>query len=83
MAIVAIKYALKNIEEEAKSMVMEERIKQILSFNENLAFSLLEIVGKFPFPKLLKVMWSLARLERAGLIESKRIGFKKYFHVKK
>ncbi len=64
-------------------MNIEDRIKQLLGFNENLAFSLLEIVGKFPLPRFLKVMWALSRLERAGKIESKRIGFSKYFRIKK
>lgn len=63
-------------------MKIEERIDLILGFNKNLAYSLLELCGKFPWPMYLRVMWALARLEKAGKIKSKRIGFKKYYRIK-
>jgi hypothetical protein len=61
---------------------MKERLEQILAFNGNLAYSLLELAGKFPMPMYFKVMWSLAQLERAGKVESRRIGLKKYYRLK-
>lgn len=63
-------------------MKVEERLSVILGFNKNLAYSLLELVDMFPWPKRLRVLWALARLEKAGLIESKRIGLRKYYHIK-
>ena len=64
-------------------MKVKERLELILGFNENLAYSLLELVSKFPWPTYLRVMWALARLEKAGKVESKRIGFRKYYTIKK
>ncbi len=66
-----------------KSPDVEKRLDIILGFNENLAFSLLELAAKFPAPKLVKVLCALVRLERKGKVESKRIGATKYYSIKK
>ena len=64
-------------------MNIEARLLQVLEFNENLAFSLLELVDKaggrfYPY-RYLKTMWALSRLTRKGLVESKRIGLRRYY----
>jgi len=62
---------------------LEDRIRTFLLLNENLAFSLLELVGRFVgrfrLVQALQLLWSLSRLERKGLIKSKVIGGKKFY----
>jgi hypothetical protein len=66
---------------------IEDRLYQILKFNDNLAFSIIELVDRILcriwLIRYFKVLWALANLERKGLIESKRIGGKKYYTYRK
>ena len=68
-------------------MNIRDRIYQILQFNDNLAFSILELVDRTTdrmwVVRYFKVLCALARLERLGLIESKHIGGRKYFIFKR
>ncbi|GAH58086.1 unnamed protein product [marine sediment metagenome] len=68
-------------------MNIRDRIYQILQFNDNLAFSILELVDRITdqiwIVRYFKVIHALARLERKGLIESKHIGIRKYYRVKR
>ena len=68
-------------------MNIPDRIHQILQFNDNLAFSILELVDRITdriwIVRYFKVLHALARLERKGLIESKHIGGRKYYIYKK
>ena len=68
-------------------MNIPDRIYQILQFNDNLAFSILELVDRTTdrmwVVRYFKVLCALARLERLGLIESKHIGGRKYYIYKK
>jgi hypothetical protein len=63
-------------------MDIQHRIHQILQFNDTLAYSILELVDRFPWPMYFRVIWSLHRLESKGLIKSKHIGLKKYYKIK-
>ena len=67
-------------------MNIQDRLYQILQFNDNLAFSILELVDRILdrlwVVRYFKVLCALARLERKGLIESKHIGGRKYFIFK-
>ena len=64
-------------------MKLEDRITQILGFNENLAFSILELVDrigdKFSFIQYMKILWALTKLQRKGLIVGKRKGLRIYY----
>ena len=67
-------------------MNIEARLHQVLESNNNLAISLLELVDMagiqfYPY-RYLKTMWALASLSRKGLVESKRIGFRRYYRLK-
>ena len=62
---------------------IEERLSQILGFNKNLAYSSLELVDRFPWPAFFRVLWALSKLEAAGKVESKRIGLRKYYCIKR
>ena len=67
-------------------MNIEARLLQVLEFNENLVFSLLELVDRagvryYPY-RYLKTIWALSRLTRKGLVESKRIGLRRYYRIK-
>lgn len=68
-------------------MNIRDRIYQILQFNDNLAFSILELVDRIIdriwVVRYFKVLCALARLEHLGLIESKHIGGRKYFIYRK
>ena len=68
-------------------MKLEDRIIQILGFNDNLAFSILELVdrigGKFYFIRYIKILWALTKLQRKGLIVGKRIGLRIYYAYSK
>lgn len=68
-------------------MKIQNRIYQILQFNDNLAFSILELVDRITdhiwVIRYLKVLLALIRLEKKGLIESKHIGGKKYYTLKR
>lgn len=65
--------------------MVKERIYQLLTFNHDLAFSILELVdrtfGRVWICRWIKVLIALRDLERKGLIESKQIGGKKYYRV--
>ena len=67
-------------------MNIRDRIYQILQFNDNLAFSILElvdrIIGQIWIVRYFKVLYALARLERKGLVESKHLGSRKYYRIK-
>jgi len=61
---------------------MQERLMVLFLANRNFAFCGLELLARLagPFiPKWIKMPYSLARLEKRGLIESKKIGFKRYY----
>ncbi len=66
---------------------IKERILQILQFNDDLAFSILELFdrlyGEVWIIRYLKFLCALRSLEKKGLIESKHIGGKKYYIAKK
>jgi len=68
-------------------MNIPDRLYQILQFNDNLAFSILELVDRILdrvwIVRYFKVLHALASLERKGLIDSKHIGGRKYYIYKK
>ena len=68
-------------------MNIQDRLYQILEFNDNLAFSIIELVDRILdrmwVVRYFKVLHALARLERLGLIESKHIGGRKYYIYKR
>ena len=68
-------------------MNIRDRIYQILQFNDNLAFSILELIDRITnriwIVRYFKVLHALASLERKGLIESKHIGGRKYYIFKR
>ncbi len=65
---------------------IKERIFQILQFNGDLAFSILELfdrcAGEAWIVRYFKVLFALRNLEKRGLVESKHIGLKKYYIAK-
>lgn len=66
---------------------MKERIYQILRFNDDLAFSILELMdrtfgGRWIY-RYIKLLCALRSLEKRGLIESRHIGKRKYYQIKK
>ncbi len=65
---------------------IRERMLQILQFNDDLAFTILELFdrlgGGFWIIRYLKMLCALRNLEKKGLIESKHIGEKKYYIAK-
>lgn len=67
-------------------MKLEDRITQILGFNDNL-FSIRELVdrigGKGNFIRYMKILWALTKLQRKGLIVGKRIGLRIYYAYNK
>lgn len=70
-----------------KYMNIPDRLYQILQFNDNLAFSILELVDRILdrvwIVRYFKVLRALASLERKGLIDSKHIGGRKYYIYRK
>ncbi|MBA7478889.1 hypothetical protein ES707_14317 [subsurface metagenome] len=68
-------------------MNIQDRLYQILEFNDNLAFSIIELVDRILdrmwVVRYFKVLCALARLEHLGLIESKHIGGRKYYIFKR
>lgn len=68
-------------------MKVADRVYQILAFNDNLAYSILELLGlvtdKIWLVKYFKLLWALSRLERKGFIVSRHIGGQKYFMLKR
>ncbi|GAI94269.1 hypothetical protein ES707_01094 [subsurface metagenome] len=75
------------LEDREEDVKLEDRITQILGFNENLAFSILELVdrieGKFYFIRYMKILWAVTKLQRKGLIVGKRIGLRIYYACNK
>lgn len=69
-----------------RKMNIKDRIYQILQFNDDLAFSILElfdrVFGGLWIARYFKVLFALRHLERRGLIESKHIKGKKYYIAK-
>ena len=68
-------------------MDIKGRVYQILQFNDDLAFSILELfdrlVGGVWIVRYIKTLFALRNLEKKGLIESKHISGKKYYSAKK
>lgn len=68
-------------------MKIEDRIYQILQFNDNLTFSILgledRIGDKFSFIRYMKILWAVTKLQRKGLIVGKRIGLRIYYEINK
>jgi len=68
-------------------MKVRDRIYQVLRFNDDLAFSILELLdrtfGGTWICRHIKLLIALRRLEHKGLIESKHIAGKKYYRAKK
>jgi len=68
-------------------MRVGDKIWQVLYFNDDLAFSILELLdrvcGGWRIVRYFKVLRSLRVLEKRGYVESRHIGWRKYYSLRK